>query len=279
MTINIITMQKLIDNRFDIARYVDNYGILGKHTGLNCGYIGHLHYTCIMKKFGVELTSDEYQVFFEYQTRINDFVASIRTLDMVLVELILEYLYRNDVILTYNVLLLWSVPHFDSYYSRTAFDNKYRDNIEKYNGKITKLLDRKPITEFCLEIISSEQAYVYVHCLEFISGFLTGFCVDIAFHNSSSASFIKINCEHDKYADTPITITLYINLEYIVNMHIGINENKYVPQIIDALLYDVDMAREVMRSDYKLLYQHQMNNLLDSFSDKINPAIIELVRI
>lgn len=172
--------------KFDVVRYVSQYGLIGPDDFIKPEYMANLYYTALQKKFQIELDTDEYIYFQEYQKRISDFVNDIRQLEPIYINIIMEYLDANSVYTNLIILLTWSVPHFMEYFSHRTFDSKYLEYINNYGEKILRIDNITPIINICVEVVSDD-CHFYAHCLDYFWEILSTFIITPKLINNTSA--------------------------------------------------------------------------------------------
>jgi len=219
--------------------YLEQFGVLGINE-LNCTVVSKLLYTAFLNKFKVTMTSEEYQYFREYQERVFDLVENLRELDVTIIGEIFSYIDKVNPSLVDIIIMSWSMPRIDIHLSKKIYDTTYKNNIQKYNDKIIKMIHCEPVRKFCLETLCKTNN-VPVHCIDFIWLYTETLSLEFAFYNNESRTYIGVIV-----TDIDDCIEIGINMEYILELGLGrvMNSLCSLKQLLRRFITDEQLIKK-----------------------------------
>ena len=124
---------------FNIDEYIKQFDVYGNDGELNNDSMCTILYTTLLKRFNVDFTEQEYELFFMYQEKILSLIENLRELDVNLIGDILTYVHQKNMYLVDVIIMMWCFPT-TIIRDITAHRDMYRTNIKKYNYKLIKLI-------------------------------------------------------------------------------------------------------------------------------------------
>ena len=173
-----------------VAEYLDQFHITGVDTVINAAYISKVLYTAFVTKFKINMSDDEYMLFQEYRERIYLFVEDLRERSTDFIKTVLSYLLEIDPYVHNNVIFTWCLPKTTTL-SRVTYKKNYRENIQKYNGKLFTLVNSDFITNFCHQI-SSGNISVPIHCIDILWYHLDSSEIEINISGPMGFNYLEI---------------------------------------------------------------------------------------
>lgn len=266
----------------DPESYIAQFYVIGKDEVLNCDGLIHILYAAILNKFKVDMTKEEYFYFKEYQERVFDLVENLREQDIDTISLILEYLYKINAYLADIIIMLWCLPRSDQYLSRQIYHSVYYQNIEKYNTKITNLIEHNAIKCFCLETLS-KTINVPVHCIDYLWYYMNALSLEFSFFNTNSGDYISFVMPEHGHDEKNEYIDFGFNMEYMLRLGLGRISYSNDPlnkmplyQFLKYFVSDIDIVSKLMTCKTRYNYQTQMKCIIDNPSKYFGDIPIEI---
>jgi len=206
-----------IQPKMNVKEYIDQFNIIDTKNDINCDYLSVLFYGTILNKFKTTFDKTEYYYFKEYQERVFDLVENLRELSSATVPMVFDYLNQVNHYLVDIIIMLWCLPRTDNFLSKRIYNNHYKQNIQKYNYKLTKNITHECMKNFCIETLTKTNN-VPTHCIDYIWFYMNTISMEFSFYNMDSGSFIGfIMPEHDddNYID------FGFNMEYLLEIGLG----------------------------------------------------------
>lgn len=206
---------------FDASEYVSQFNVIGtisldQETELKCDFTSQLLYDAFLKKCQVtlEYSAKEHELLKLYQANVFDFVEDMRNLRQTEIKSILTYLDKENEYLADLVIICWCLPRTDMYRSRQNYNNKYKENISKFNPTLVELVDFFVIRNFCIETITKTNS-VPVHCIDLLWYYMNGLSLEFSFTNAENSTYISFTMLEDEF------IEFTFNLEYLLDFGLG----------------------------------------------------------
>ena len=211
-------MQSNLNNNISFNQYMDPITYLRQfpvihENDLNCDMLSQLLYASICDRFSTTLDADEYRLLNEYQLKIYDFIDNCRELPVDDIGGILSSIAEKSYYLVDVVIMLWSCPRTDDQVSKRMYNNKYQDNIKRYNCKLSHYITAPFMREFCQNCLNRKTS-VPIHCIDFIWFYMNQLTIELSFCNSNGASYITLTPAHH-------LVTLNFNLQYLYELGLG----------------------------------------------------------
>lgn len=266
----------------DPESYIAQFYVIGKDEVLNCDGLIHILYATILNKFKVDMTKEEYFYFKEYQERVFDLVENLRELDGDTISIVLEYLYKINAYLADIIIMLWCLPRTDQYLSRKRYHMVYYQNIQKYNTKITNLIEHNAIKCFCLETLS-KTINVPVHCIDYLWYYMNTLSLEFSFFNANSGDYVSFVMPEHKHDENHEYIDFGFNMEYMLRMGLGkisyrndpLNKGAMV-HFLKYFITDIDIVTKLLTCKTRHNYQMQMKIILNDPSKYFEDIPIEV---
>lgn len=269
----------------NVKDYIDQFYVIGKKNDLNCEYMGQLLYQTILNKFHVEFDQVEYSYFREYQERVYNLIENLRELKVATIKLIFDYVLKLNIHLVDIIIMLWAMPRTDSFLSARMYDIAYKENIEKYNKKMIKLIEYDAMKNFCIETLSKTN-YVPIHCIDYLWYYMNGLSFDFVFTNQKSSSFIGIGI-YDDDAKSDFK-ELSFNMEYLLKLGLGkvvypndpMNKGIFCSHL-KKIVTDIEVIKVLMAGHSNKNYFVQLKNINKNlekyFGEKIEPLSEKII--
>lgn len=255
-----LTFNQLFNDKLNVVRLISQYGLFGKDDYINSDYISQLYYTCILKKFRVKMNDEEYNYFLEYQIRLHDFIKKIRNFNNTYVEIILEYIAPISICLVNNIILSWCLPHIMDYHSCDTFNIMYKNNINKYSSKITRLINHIPLKEYCVNILS-DNCFFHAHNILYLWPYFNMFTIIPVLVDDTYAAYIGIQYMEDQ----EFTIELSFNLKYMVQLYDTSISSGFFISMIFPFLQNEKYVNVMLTSEKSQLYKQQMKEIINIY--------------
>lgn len=206
--------------RIDPKPYLQFYYIIDLEGADNtCEANAQRLCSLILSRYSIEVEQEILDEILSYHHSIHHFLEDFREYPIDEIKKVLTYLKEEEYhhVLT-AIILCWSLPTIGQFFSSNAYNRKYKENIHLYNSKITNLIHIPAIQDFCLEALSVN-AYVPIHCIDYIWFYLNESQYTFRFHNSIYGSYFRIILDNtEKSKDSNPEIILSFNLCYVLEM-------------------------------------------------------------
>ena len=266
----------------DVCLYIEQFNLLDNAHEINCDNLSKLLYKAILNNFKIEMTTDEYYYFKEYQERVFDLIENARELTSATVPVLFEYLDKENHYLLDIVIMQWCLPRTDNYLSKKFYDIKYKQNIEKYNCKLTKNIEHYAIKNFCTETLIKSNN-VPIHCIDLLWYYMNDLTLELSFYNSDS----KLNIG---FCPTDNTMGFGFNMEYLLEIGLGkinyeTDPNKKGPLCVflSNFVTNIDIVSYMLTIPSKNNYRNQLLNIsknpLKYFGDTVREIPQEVLNI
>lgn len=206
--------------------YLKKYNVTGTEKA-NCQYLSQLLYSLIIQNFNVKLTDNENIIFGQYQQNVSNMISDLRELDEKEIFIVIDHLES----IGYNYLIdcifmWWCLPDRYSSYGKRLFNTKYKENIAKFNKKLTNNIEHKSIENFCIDCLS-KTGKIPVHTIDLMWYYMNGIAIDLEFYNSGSCMTIELIVSENSSTgnSTGNTLSEYItfgfNMEFLLWVGLG----------------------------------------------------------
>lgn len=267
-----------MSKKMDVKTYLDQFYVMGIDSILNCDALSQILYAAILNRFRVTFSREEYSYFKEYQERVFNLIEDLREKNSATLGIVLEYLGKHNPCLADIIIMLWSLPRTDDYLSKRIYNNKYRDNIQKFNNKLTKNINHPTIKNFCIETLSKTN-YVPVHCIDLIWRYMDTLSIEFNFYNPDSSAYIGITMPNSKKENF---IEIGLDMEYILVM--GLGNTSYESDakgpfrnVIKNFVTNENIINKLMASIDKKNYFRQLVNINKNFKKYFNDETDKLL--
>lgn len=265
-------MITVLDYKMNVIEYIKQFAIIDPDSNLECCRLSQMLYGAILNKFKIKIDTETYYYFKEYQERVFDFVENLRELSSATMPLIFDYLLKTEnVYLIDIIIMLWCLPRSDNFLSKKMYNNKYHENIKKYNQKLINNITHKSMECFCFETLGKTNS-VPVHCIDYIWFYMNGITMELQFLNYDNASYINFvmpdGDEHSDEDNTLMHVCIGINMEYVLEMGLGkieydncILEKGTFGNFLKKYIIDMDIVKSLITKGKINNYQRQLINI------------------
>lgn len=281
-------MDKKENSKIDVKTYINQFNIIDNEEAdllycekfntkdtklLHCENLSKLLYSAILNKFRITISEDDYQYFKEYQERMFDLVENLRELTSATIPMVFDYLTEINPYLPDIIIMLWCLPRTDQYLSKKIYNNKYKQNIQKYNIKIIKNIENGVIKNFCIETLTKTNS-VPVHCIDYLWLYMNGLSFDFSFYNQEGAQYIGFEIpesdENNKNKDEDETfINFGFNMEYMLEMGLGQVVYRSDPlakgsfrNFLKNIIFDANVVKNLLSSQSTNNLKTQLRNII-----------------
>lgn len=259
------------EKKLDVKMYISQFNIIDNEEIdiLHCKNLSHLLYSAILNKFKITISEEDYIHFKEYQERMFDLVENLREMTSATVPIVFDYLTEINPYLPDIIIMLWCLPRSDVYLSKRIYNNRYKQNIQKYNIKIVKNIHNNVVKNFCVETLSKTNN-VPVHCIDYLWLYMNGLSFDFTFYNYDSAAYIGFEMpkeeSHENCIDT--FIKFGFNMEYMLEIGLGQTVYESDPtnkgsfrNFLKNILCDEIAVKNLLLCESKNNFKHQLRNI------------------
>ncbi|AKI78995.1 hypothetical protein [Acanthamoeba polyphaga mimivirus] len=211
-------------SEFNSEEFVGRFNVIGRDR-INCEYLSQLLYSAIIQNLKIKLDDKEYLIFNEYQENVFQLIDSLREFDENIIFIVLEYLASKEYhYLIDCIIMWWCLPNKNMFMSKNMYNKSYKQNIEKFNSKLTNRITHSLIESFCRDALSKTNK-IPIHCLDLLWYYMNGMAIDLDFYNSNNCLNVAIIVPEDEEptddSDSTTYVTFGINMEFILEMGIG----------------------------------------------------------
>ncbi|XWV26584.1 hypothetical protein QJ857_gp0483 [Tupanvirus soda lake] len=214
-------LESKLKKKMDVKTYIDQFNVIGIDEFINCDNISQILYAAILNRFMINMSEEEYIYFKEYQERVFDLVENLRELSSATIPIVLNYLDKVNPYLADIIIMLWCMPRTDNFLSKRIYNNRYKENIKKYNIKMIKNIENTVMRNFCIETVTKTN-YVPIHCIEYIWFYMNTLSFEFTFYNTESSAYIGFiipDQSDNKNGET--FIEFGFNMEYLLDLGLG----------------------------------------------------------
>ncbi|XWV25324.1 hypothetical protein QJ856_gp0446 [Tupanvirus deep ocean] len=260
-------LETALNKKMDVKTYIDQFNVIGIDEFINCDNISQILYAAILNRFMINMSEEEYVYFKEYQERVFDLVENLRELTTATIPIVLNYLDKINPYLADIIIMLWCMPRTDNFLSKRMYNNKYKENIKKYNMKMIKNIENIVIRNFCIETLTKTN-YVPIHCIDYIWFYMNTLSLEFTFYNTESSAYIGFIMpeQTDKNGDTYIDFGF--NMEYLLDLGLGqviyvndLSKKGSFRNFLKNFVTNKILVEKLLTSNTKNTYRQQLINI------------------
>jgi hypothetical protein len=268
------------ESKLNPEEYIAQFGVLGIDEYINSDNMAQILYNAFLNKFKIQFSSEEYEYFQLYQNRVFELAENLRELPIDTIKLVFDYIDQKNHYLTDNIIMSWSLPRPDTFFSKQMYNNQYKKNISLYNNKLVQLADQRVIMNFCIDTFSKTNS-VPIHCIDIMWLYMNKMSIEFAFNSADGANYIDIHTSHD---DNDEFIEIGINMKFLVEMGLGlvrtIESNNTFQDLLKSLITDENIIKQFLGTKSKKNYAKQVLDLHENaekyFGSKLRPLSEEI---
>lgn len=246
-------------------QYINQFNILGKTDGINCEYLSQLMYTCLLNKFNIKMSEDEFKIYKEYQNRVFDLIEDLRTKDAKFMSNIFDYLSNKNIYISDIIIMCWCLPRPGTFVSNVIYDNYYRDNIKEFSPIMVKNITHNVMKNFCTETLSKTNN-VPIHCIDYIWYYMSNISIDLNFIKYDR--FLSIEYLNNPIENQSEFVYLNVCLQYLLDLGLGCVVYEQDPlnkgsmrNFLANFMFDINFIETMIRSDKKANFRKQLSKI------------------
>lgn len=206
---------------------------------------------------GLSVAPEDFTFTCDMISNFSRLINDLRERDIEYIEFFLDYMYKKNNDIVNIIIMLWSLPEKDTEYNN--YFDKYKENIQKYNHKLIKLINTEPIKNFCKDVINNNYSTTS-HTLDIIWYYLQKY-------ENNEINFIGDNFKNKIFCKTINGNNLFIvNMKQIIDYGLGnvkYNDNSINFQNVIKYLINDEECINIYGGENSKHYETQRDKLIN----------------